>query len=136
MMRNRNVITLILMAALLLGAFASARAEGDLYVKRVEGLPEDFIFGMDASIVIAEENSGVKYYGFDGEVYSIASNDDKLNRLPQDSPRGFRTSQTDAISSEVHDKANKDNITHVVHGVKLVGRVVLAKIAIPIAPIK
>ena len=76
MMRNRNVITLILMAALLLGAFASARAEGDLYVKKVEGLPEDFIFGMDASIVIAEENSGVKYYGFDGreeDVFKVLS---------------------------------------------------------------
>ena len=76
MMRNRNFIALILMAALLLGAFASARAEGDLYVKKVEGLPEDFIFGMDASIVIAEENSGVKYYGFDGreeDVFKVLS---------------------------------------------------------------
>ncbi len=28
----------------------------------IEGLPEDFIFGMDASSLLAEENSGVKYY--------------------------------------------------------------------------
>ena len=38
----------------------------DLYVRKVENLPEDFIMGMDASSVIAEEASGVKYYGFDG----------------------------------------------------------------------
>ncbi len=33
----------------------------------IENLPEDFIFGMDASSVLVEENSGVKYYNFDGE---------------------------------------------------------------------
>lgn len=37
-----------------------------LYVRKVENLPEDFIMGMDVSSVIAEENSGVKYYDFDG----------------------------------------------------------------------
>lgn len=37
-----------------------------LYVKKVENLPEDFIFGMDASSVIAEEESGVVYRGFNG----------------------------------------------------------------------
>ncbi len=37
-----------------------------LYVKAVEGLPEDFIFGMDASQVPALEASGVKYYDRDG----------------------------------------------------------------------
>ena len=37
-----------------------------LYVKPVEGLPEDFIFGMDASQVPSLEQSGVKYYDFDG----------------------------------------------------------------------
>jgi arabinogalactan endo-1,4-beta-galactosidase len=37
-----------------------------LYVNAVEGLPEDFIFGMDASQVPALERSGVKYYDRDG----------------------------------------------------------------------
>ncbi len=32
-----------------------------LYVKAVENLPEDFIFGMDVSSVIALENAGVRY---------------------------------------------------------------------------
>ncbi|MBR6007179.1 MAG: glycosyl hydrolase 53 family protein, partial [Clostridia bacterium] len=43
------------------------KAESWLYVKKVENIPDDFIFGMDASSVIAEENSGVKYLGFDGK---------------------------------------------------------------------
>ena len=42
-----------------------------LYVKAVGDLPEDFILGMDASSVIAEERSGVKYYNFDGEEQDI-----------------------------------------------------------------
>ena len=47
-----------------------------LYVKKVENLPDDFIMGMDASCVPALEDSGVKYYDFDGEekdVYEILS---------------------------------------------------------------
>ena len=45
-----------------------------LEVKKVENLPDDFIFGMDASCVPALESSGVKYYDFNGEekdVYQI-----------------------------------------------------------------
>ena len=47
-----------------------------LNVKKVENLPDDFIFGMDASCVPSLEKSGVKYYDFDGEekdVYEILS---------------------------------------------------------------
>ena len=44
-----------------------AKLEGcSLYIKAVEGLPEDYIFGMDASQVPSLEASGVKYYDFDG----------------------------------------------------------------------
>ena len=45
-----------------------------LYVKKVENLPEDFIFGMDASSVPSLEAGGVKYYDHDGkekDVYQI-----------------------------------------------------------------
>ena len=42
-----------------------------LYVKKVENLADDFILGMDASSVIAEEQSGVKYYNFDGEEQDV-----------------------------------------------------------------
>lgn len=48
-----------------------------LYVKKVEGLKEDFVMGMDASTVLALEQSGVKYYDFDGtekDVFEILSN--------------------------------------------------------------
>ena len=47
-----------------------------LRVKRVENLPDDFIFGMDASCVPSLEAGGVKYYDFDGnekDVYRILS---------------------------------------------------------------
>ena len=37
----------------------------------IDGLSDDFIFGMDASSVLAEEKSGVKYYGFDGKEQDI-----------------------------------------------------------------
>jgi arabinogalactan endo-1,4-beta-galactosidase len=42
-----------------------------LYVKKVENLPDDFIMGMDASSVIAEEQSGVKYFSFAGEEQDV-----------------------------------------------------------------
>ena len=37
-----------------------------LFVEKVDNLPDDFIFGMDASCVPALEASGVKYYDYDG----------------------------------------------------------------------
>ncbi len=43
----------------------------DLYVKKVDNLPEDFIMGMDASSVIANEKSGVKYYDFEGKEQDV-----------------------------------------------------------------
>ena len=46
----------------------AGKLEGcSLYIKPVEGLPEDFIFGMDASQVPALEASGVKYFDAAGE---------------------------------------------------------------------
>ena len=42
-----------------------------LFVKQVENLGSDFIFGMDASSVPAEEASGVKYYNFAGEEQDV-----------------------------------------------------------------
>ena len=60
-------IWILLLVICCLPAFAQAEGASDsLYVKKVENLPEDFIFGMDVSSVLAEEASGVKYYGFDG----------------------------------------------------------------------
>ncbi len=61
------MILVLLALSLCLAAAAGAEtAQDTLYVKKVENLPEDFIFGMDVSSVLAEEASGVKYYDFDG----------------------------------------------------------------------
>ena len=43
----------------------------NIYVKKVENLADDFIMGMDASCVPALENSGVKYYNFDGKEQDV-----------------------------------------------------------------
>ena len=80
---KKTWIALFLLPALLLAACGGAAAqtqektespeesaetvESSLYVKKVEDLPEDFILGMDVSSLIAEEQSGVRYFDFDGE---------------------------------------------------------------------
>ncbi len=64
---------IVLLICLLMLPCAQAE-ESSLYVKKVENLPEDFIFGMDASCVPALEASGVKYFNHDGQeedVYKI-----------------------------------------------------------------
>jgi len=66
------------LAILLLPACAKGvdMSSDSLYVKKVENLPEDFIFGMDASAVPSLEAGGVKYYDHDGtekDVYQILS---------------------------------------------------------------
>ena len=66
----KTLMLLLLAAAIVLSVSAvPAAAEeprSSLYVKNVENLPEDFIFGMDVSSVLAEEASGVKYFDFSG----------------------------------------------------------------------
>ena len=80
-MKKRWII-LLLVSAMALGcagktievenAVPTAKIEGSsLYVKKVENLSDDFIMGMDASAVIAEEQSGVKYYNFAGEEQDV-----------------------------------------------------------------
>ena len=66
-MNGRLIILATLALCLCLPLLAGAETVSDtLYVKKVENLPDDFIFGMDISSVLAEEASGVKYYDFDG----------------------------------------------------------------------
>ena len=76
-MKRTGRIAAALLALLLLCACGSQgegntvsnkKIEGSsLYVSKVEDLPEDFILGMDVSSVLAEEQSGVRYFDFDGE---------------------------------------------------------------------
>ena len=42
-----------------------------LYVKKVEGLSDDFALGCDISSVVALEKSGVKFYGWDGSEHDL-----------------------------------------------------------------
>ena len=83
-------LTMVLLAAMVLAACSPGPARKEinvtsdsLYVQKVENLPDDFIMGMDASCVPALENSGVKYYDFDGtekDVYKILS-DNGINYI-------------------------------------------------------
>ena len=73
MKRSVRILSALLCCAFCVGCAGTkslvptSKLEGSsLYVKKVENLPEDFMLGMDISSVIAEENSGVKYYDFDG----------------------------------------------------------------------
>ena len=69
----------ILLSAMLFGCASpsisyipDSKIEGsDLFVKKVDNLAEDFIMGMDASSVIAEEASGVKYYNYSGQEQDV-----------------------------------------------------------------
>ena len=82
-MKSKNTLRLlaaILALTLLSGCAPEAgksyipteKIEGsDLFVKKVENLPEDFIMGMDASCVPALEKSGVKYYNYNGEEQDV-----------------------------------------------------------------
>lgn len=45
--------------------------EADIYVEPVADISDDFIRGMDASEVLVEENSGVKYYNYGGEEQDV-----------------------------------------------------------------
>ena len=65
------VLALSLILFPVLRAGAEEAASSTLYVRRVENLPDDFIFGMDASIVLAEEASGVRYYSFGGQQQDV-----------------------------------------------------------------
>ncbi len=80
-MRKRSIVCIALSLALLLAAglpgcgfnplpeavgHETRPVESTLYVEKIDGLADDFIFGADVSTVIAEENSGVVYYDYDG----------------------------------------------------------------------
>ena len=80
-MKKRWIV--LLAAALLFSGCAGNKIEvenviptekiegSSLFVKKVEDLPDDFIMGMDASSVISEEQSGVRYYNFAGEEQDV-----------------------------------------------------------------
>ena len=54
-----KILSLILLLAVLCLP-ALSEEQSTLYVRKIENLPDDFIFGMDASSVVSLEDSGVK----------------------------------------------------------------------------
>lgn len=78
--RIRSILSFtVLLSAMLFGCASpsisyipDSKIEGsDLFVKKVDNLAEDFIMGMDASSVIAEEAGGVKYYNYSGQEQDV-----------------------------------------------------------------
>ena len=45
--------------------------ESEIYIEPIADISDDFIRGMDASSVLVEEKSGVKYYNFEGEEQDV-----------------------------------------------------------------
>ena len=52
-------------------ALPTGPEEADIYVEPIEGLPEDFIKGMDISSILVQEASGVVYYNEAGEEQDV-----------------------------------------------------------------
>ncbi len=68
----RNLTAIPLAATVIITSSCSAAApvkqsSETLYVEKIENLSDDFIMGCDISTVIALENSGVKFYNYNGE---------------------------------------------------------------------
>ena len=71
-----SLLCLLLAVGLLAGCAAESVAPEETQgekpmVEKIENLPEDFIFGMDASCVPALERSGVRYYNFSGQEQDV-----------------------------------------------------------------
>ena len=75
-----RLLVLCLCAVMVGGGMASAEAafpmpegpvESTIFIEPIPDLPDDFIRGMDASSVLAEERSGVKYYNEAGEEQDV-----------------------------------------------------------------
>jgi len=43
----------------------------DIFVQAIPNIPKDFMYGADVSTIIALENSGVKFYGFNGREQDV-----------------------------------------------------------------
>ncbi len=96
-------------------------ASDTLFTQKVENMPDDFIIGMDASAVPSLEESGVRYYNFDGQeedVFKILS-DNGVNYIrvriwndPFDSKgRGYGGGNNDILRAiEIGKRATKYNM--------------------------
>lgn len=84
----KKIFKKIIYTCLLLNGFCLSSCGNDditcsLYVKKIENISDNFIIGMDTSSVISLEESGVKYFDFDGkekDVFSILA-DNGINYI-------------------------------------------------------
>lgn len=51
--------------------YGDTAPQSSVFMKKIENLPDNFILGADISTVISLENSGVKFYDFDGREQDI-----------------------------------------------------------------
>lgn len=66
------IVTLLFSMACCGGSvFAEIKDKPKIFVEKVEGMPEDFIKGVDISSVISLEKSGVVFYNEEGQVQDI-----------------------------------------------------------------
>lgn len=70
------IISLSLMMLILLCACGTKSVDkvtssDEVYIRKIENIPDDFIMGVDLSSVIALENSGVKFYDYEGNEEDI-----------------------------------------------------------------
>ena len=52
-------------------SYPTEAEDSEVYVEAIPDITDDFVRGMDASAVKSLENSGVKYYGFDGKEQDV-----------------------------------------------------------------
>ena len=70
------IISLSLMMLILLCSCGTKSVDkvtssDEVYIRKIENIPDDFIMGVDLSSVIALENSGVKFYDYEGNEEDI-----------------------------------------------------------------
>lgn len=70
-MTKKYILSLLLVVCALYITACSEERQGDIYVEAIPDLSETFIKGVDVSSVLALEESGVVYYGFDGKEQDI-----------------------------------------------------------------
>ncbi len=51
--------------------FPTAEEQADIFIQKIDGLPDDYIMGMDISSLLVQEASGVKYYDENGTQQDI-----------------------------------------------------------------
>lgn len=71
MFRKVLSISLIMIMCMLMASCSQSEKDPGIWVDKVEGMPKDFILGVDLSSILALEKSGVKFFNFDGKEQDI-----------------------------------------------------------------